>query len=63
MRVWNEDTNLHWPAVGGKFDLAATTDSTLKVGDIITIEGKATLNKDYGSGYFFEVILDDASLK
>ena len=48
---------------GDKFDLTATTNATVTVGDVITIEGKVTLNKDYGSGYFFEVIMEDASLK
>jgi hypothetical protein len=48
---------------GEKFDLTVTTDSTVKAGDVITVEGRITLNKDYGSGYFFDVILEDAMLK
>lgn len=48
---------------GDKFDLTATLNTTLKVGDIVTIESKVTLNKDFGSGYFFEVILEDAVVK
>jgi len=48
---------------GDKFDLTATLKSTLAVGDVITLECKVTLNKDFGSGYFFDVILEDAIIK
>lgn len=49
---------------GEKFDLTATTtNSTVATGDIITIEGRVTLNKDFGSGYFFEVILEEAIVR
>ena len=48
---------------GDKFDLTVTLNTTLTVGDIVTIESKVTLNKDFGSGYFFEVILEDAVVK
>jgi len=47
----------------GKFDLAITSESEVKVGDIVTFEGKVALNKDLGYGYFFEVIMEDAVLK
>ncbi|MEI6433899.1 MAG: hypothetical protein WCP32_03570 [Bacteroidota bacterium] len=46
---------------GEKFDLTATTaNSTIVIGDIVTIEGRITLNKDFGSGYFFEMIIEEA---
>ena len=47
----------------GKFDLAVTSETEVKVGDIVTLEGKIALNKDLGYGYFFEVIMEDAVLK
>jgi hypothetical protein len=47
----------------GKFDLTGTTMTTLKVGDIVTIEGKVALNKDFGYGYFYDVIIEDAIIK
>jgi hypothetical protein len=47
---------------GDKFDLTATLSSTLAVGDIVTIEGMVAINKDFGSGYFFEIILEDAAI-
>lgn len=46
----------------GKFDLAANSDITVSVGETITLEGKVLLNKDFGSGYFYEVLLEDARL-
>lgn len=44
-------------------DLTVTTDSTVAIGDIIIIEGKLGLDKDYGYGYVYPLILEDASVK
>jgi hypothetical protein len=46
----------------GKYDLTVTSASTVKVGDIITLEGKITLNKDLGYSYFYEVLMEDAKI-
>ncbi|MCX6296299.1 MAG: hypothetical protein NTX97_09560 [Bacteroidetes bacterium] len=46
----------------GKFDLTITTDQEVKVGDNITIEGVISLDKDFGFGYFYDVIMEDAKL-
>jgi hypothetical protein len=47
----------------GKYDLTATSDSTaVSVGQIITIEGTVQLDQDFGSGYFYEVLLTDIKL-
>lgn len=46
----------------GHFDLTATTGAELKVGDVVSIEGKITLDKDFGYGYFYEVLMEDAKL-
>jgi len=46
----------------GKFDLTITTDQEVKVGDNITVEGVINLNKDFGFGYFYEVIMEEAKL-
>lgn len=43
----------------GDFDLTITTNSTLTVGDTVTVEGKITLKKDFGYGYFYEVIMEE----
>jgi hypothetical protein len=46
----------------GKFDLTATTDIEVTVGETITVEGIVALNKDFGYGYSYEVLLENAKL-
>lgn len=43
----------------GEYDLTATTSDEVSVGDVITIEGIITLDKDFGSGYFYKIIMED----
>ncbi|MCD6394930.1 MAG: hypothetical protein J7M40_15680 [Planctomycetes bacterium] len=47
----------------GKHDLAITTQDEAAVGDIVTFEGKITLNKDFGAGYKYKVIMEEAKKK
>ncbi|NVO11401.1 MAG: hypothetical protein HXX16_15675 [Bacteroidales bacterium] len=47
----------------GNYDLTVTTLSEFKVGDIVTLEGKVALNKDFGYGYKYDVLLEDAVAK
>lgn len=47
---------------GGEFDLTVTTSGDLAVGDIVTFEGKITLNKDFGYGYSYKVMMEDAKV-
>jgi hypothetical protein len=44
----------------GKFDLTVTTEGKVAVGDIVTVEGKIAINKDFGYGYSYEVLMEDA---
>ena len=46
----------------GKFDLTITTDQEVKVGDKISVEGNVHLDKDFGFGYFYDVIVEDAKI-
>ena len=46
----------------GVFDLTITTDAQLAIGDTATFEGKITLKKDFGYGYFYEVLMEDGKL-
>lgn len=46
----------------GKFDLTITSDQEVKVGENIVIEGVIKLEKDFGYGYFYDVIMEDAKL-
>jgi hypothetical protein len=43
-------------------DLAVTTKDTAALGDVIVVEGKVGLDKDYGYGYVYPVILEDAQI-
>ena len=45
------------------FDLTVTTEEEVNVGDVVTFEGKIALNKDFGAGYSYEVIMEQAKLK
>jgi len=47
----------------GKFDLTITTQENVNVGDVVTFEGKIVLNKDFGAGYTYDVLMENASLK
>lgn len=44
------------------FDLTVTTSQVVNVGDIITIKGRISLDKDFGYGYFYDVIMEDAEI-
>jgi len=46
----------------GSFDIAFTTNDVTKIGDVVTFEGTVTLKKDFGAGYFYEVIIENAKL-
>ncbi len=43
-------------------DLTITTLDQVAMDDVITFEGTITLKKDFGYGYFYEVIMEDAKL-
>jgi len=47
----------------GNYDLTVTTLIEFKVGDTITLEGKVTLDKDFGYGYKYDLLLEDAVIK
>lgn len=44
----------------GKYDLTITTDQVVNIEDIVTFEGMVTLDKDFGYGYFYEILLEGA---
>ena len=45
---------------GEGFDLTITTDIAAQVGETVTFEGKIALDKDFGYGYAYDVIMEDA---
>lgn len=54
----------HWihlsDGKGGKSDVVVTTQTIVPVGHTVVFEGKVSRNKDFGSGYRFEILLEDA---
>ena len=44
-------------------DLTITSTMDTKVGDIVTATGTVAIDKDLGSGYQYEVVVEDATLK
>ncbi len=46
----------------GNYDLTVTTQDLAEVNEEVSFKGRITLNKDFGSGYFYEVIMEDAVL-
>jgi len=44
------------------FDLTITSQDIAQKGDEVVFKGKLTLNKDFGSGYSYDVIMEDAAL-
>lgn len=47
----------------GGADLAVTTDATVKIGDVVTMTGTVVVDKDFGYGYRYEVLLEGATVK
>ena len=44
-------------------DLTITTDADVKVGDVVTMSGIVGLERDFGAGYAYDVILEKATRK
>lgn len=42
------------------FDLTITTQDMVSPGDVVLFEGKITLKKDFGAGYYYEIIMEEA---
>lgn len=43
-------------------DLLVTSKQTANVGDQVTISGVVTLNRDFGSGYSYPLLIEEASI-
>lgn len=46
----------------GANDLVVTSNGNAKVGDVVVVHGTVVTNKDFGSGYAFDVLIEEASL-
>ena len=47
---------------GGNYDLAITTMDTVLVGAVVVFNGIISVNKDFGAGYVYDVIMEDAKV-
>jgi len=60
--------NMNWLHIqdgtdfNGNFDITATTLGEVQLEDIVTIEGKVILDKDFGAGYLYAVLIEDATV-
>lgn len=45
---------------GDKLDLTVTTNENVHLGAVVTLAGTLTLNKDFGAGYRYDIILEEA---
>lgn len=50
-------------AKDGNNDLVVTTQDLPKVGDVVTANGTLYKDKDFGSGYKYDVVVEEASIK
>lgn len=49
-------------SAAGTHDLTVTTDITADIGDTVLVNGQLTLDKDFGYGYKYDVIIEDAKV-
>ena len=49
-------------AAEGTHDLTVTSNDEVRVGDIVIASGAVTIDKDFGHGYFYSLIMESASL-
>ena len=49
-------------AAAGDNDLIVTTKSTTEVGETVVLTGNIVLDKDFGAGYSYPVLIEDASI-
>jgi len=50
-------------AFQNEFDLLVTSNTEVQLGQVITAEGKILTNKDFGSGYAYKVLIENAKVK
>jgi hypothetical protein len=46
----------------GTNDLTVTTDASVEVGDLVTVRGTVALDQDFGFGYKYVVLLENAKV-
>jgi hypothetical protein len=61
-KTWLHVSDGSGSAERGDHDLVVTTQAEPQIGDIVVIEGVVSRNKDLGSGYRYDVLVEDATL-
>jgi hypothetical protein len=46
----------------GDNDITVTTDGQAAVGDVVVVTGVVRLDKDFGAGYAYPVIIEEATI-
>jgi hypothetical protein len=46
----------------GTHDLTVTSQDTVTMGDVVTAKGVVRLDKDFGSGYTYGMLVEDAKV-
>ena len=46
----------------GQYDLLVTSTQNAKIGDVVVFEGKVATNKDFGAGYKYSVMIEEAKI-
>jgi hypothetical protein len=49
-------------AATGDDDITVTTTATVAVGDVVVVTGTIRVNRDFGSGYSYPVLIEDATV-
>lgn len=68
VKVNNEIMDKNWIHIvdgtqfENKVDLVVTTTETINVGDIVTFKGVIILDKDFGQGYVYDILLEEAKV-
>lgn len=69
IKVNNEIMDRNWihiqdgTSFGEEYDLVVTTDEYHEPGAIVTFEGIVAVDKDFGAGYFYKVIVEEGKAK
>jgi hypothetical protein len=49
-------------AAAGTHNLIVTSKQTARVGDEVTVSGTVVVNRDFGSGYLYPLLIEDCSI-
>lgn len=52
-----------YDGTNGNFDFVCTSKQDIPVGHLITLKGTVVLNKDFGAGYTYEILMENAQVK